>query len=927
VPHLEYLAGLVLVVVGLTYGKAVFRVLGFRLRTDLGSERVDPREVPDDVRALLEAESRPVLELGFEPSGFVRTPSVFDGVDRPTWARVFQHPRELSFAWLEMCGASSAQPCGVVFHAQADEGRRVETQGWPLTEEHTGCAKHVMIDAHTLALDEQWERHQREVAARPDFAPRDISADELLVELRGSYKCMMAGGVARGAFAPAGDGLARFTVRHAIATVVASTKQEKLRRAAIAKRAKALAARGAVAPTPAPETAANDVTAEVWAHRRRDDAERSRRSGWVVKLGLFAASVGVAAIAFGLKLSFETVAILFGVLLVHELGHALAMKAFGYRNLQILFIPFFGAVASGSKRNVPPWQEIAVLLAGPLPGIVAGTLLLATLSPDASPLLHNVAWSMLILNYINLLPIMPLDGGRILNVALFDRFPNLQLGFAGLSGMALLTLGSVFDDTVVRMIGIVMLVGVPMQWKHSRLLAGARARLAGLAPSAEPLDPLPALYTELRQPKFDSLNSESKYQLVTQLAERLLRRPAGAALAAASVVGWLVIMALPLGVISYRAASGVERGLEQAAAEHESRVATWTAKVAATTTPQAEVSARLAAAEDFFERFDFTEAKRQLEPSLPRLRKTGDPALEATALVLLARIEQVPVGEALEPDAAAMARAQSYLSRALDLREQRFGPQSLEVADALEAFPLDDPRDRVAPLVRQLRLISIYERELPKEPNPSWRLVRAYDQEARLREERDDHDRAEAALQRAVAVAEASRDTNQRKLRQDALGELSGFYFAHDRFDDARALLARRLALENERGERAGTTALDRCWLDYWAGDGAAAGGCFAELRAGLAKAQVGDADWAGLEFLVDEAVARSRAGDEAKARSLVGRARQVFEARSDQKLELYLRALGVAAPDDVAGRERNRRKAERMRVLEPLLDRVADAG
>ena len=85
---------------------------------------------------------------------------------------------------------------------------------------------------------------------------------------------------------------------------------------------------------------------------------------------------------------------------------------------------------------------------------------------------------MLIVNYLNLLPIMPLDGGRILNVALFDRYPNLQLGFAALSGVALLGLGTALDETVLRAIGIVMLVGLHAQWKHSRLLAGARARLA-----------------------------------------------------------------------------------------------------------------------------------------------------------------------------------------------------------------------------------------------------------------------------------------------------------------------------------------------------------------------------------------------------------------------------------------------------------------
>src|SRR5262245_48645744 len=499
-----YLVGFVVLVLCLSYGRAVLRVLSLRLRADLPSERVEPGDVPDDVRALLDAQSRELLELGFEPLAFVCTPSLLDGVDRPGFARLFQHPTEKSFAGLSVEGTNRSRPCEVVFTAQADEGRRIETADWPLVQHHAGCAKHVMADARTVAVDEAWELHKQAVAARlPDFAPRDISVDELLVEARGSYRCMITSGIERGLFAPAGHGLARFRLRHAIATVVTSTGQDKRRRAALAKREKELRAQGALAPTPAPEPTPNDVTAEVWAHQRREEAERSRRSGWALKLGLFALSMGAAAVAFGMSLSFETLVILLGVLFAHEAGHALAMKAFGYRNLQILFIPFFGAVASGSKREVPAWQEIVVLLAGPLPGIVVGTALYLAVDPATSPLLAQIASTMLILNYFNLLPIVPLDGGRILNIALFDRYPNLQLGFATLSGLALYALGATTQEPVMRFLGLGLLLGIPAQWKNTRLLAGARRRLAELGPAPDPLAPLRALYSELRQPRFD----------------------------------------------------------------------------------------------------------------------------------------------------------------------------------------------------------------------------------------------------------------------------------------------------------------------------------------------------------------------------------------------------------------------------------------
>jgi Zn-dependent protease len=45
------------------------------------------------------------------------------------------------------------------------------------------------------------------------------------------------------------------------------------------------------------------------------------------------------------------------VLLIHELGHFLAMKAFGYKNLNIIFTPPFGAVATGTKEIRPPLKK------------------------------------------------------------------------------------------------------------------------------------------------------------------------------------------------------------------------------------------------------------------------------------------------------------------------------------------------------------------------------------------------------------------------------------------------------------------------------------------------------------------------------------------------------------------------------------------
>src|SRR5262245_1742921 len=64
--------------------------------------------------------------------------------------------------------------------------------------------------------------------------------------------------------------------------------------------------------------------------------------------------------------------ILVSVLLFHEAGHYAGMRLFGYRDVRMFFIPFFGAAVSGKRGDVAAWKEGIVLLLGPVPGIVVG---------------------------------------------------------------------------------------------------------------------------------------------------------------------------------------------------------------------------------------------------------------------------------------------------------------------------------------------------------------------------------------------------------------------------------------------------------------------------------------------------------------------------------------------------------------------------
>jgi len=110
--------------------------------------------------------------------------------------------------------------------------------------------------------------------------------------------------------------------------------------------------------------------------------------------------------------------ILFGVgfvllLLLHEMGHALAIRRAGLRAGWPVFIPFFGAMIA--LKDAPPSRGVEAFIAygGPLAGTVASLLSAALYLVTGERVFLALAYTGFFLNLFNLIPISPLDGGRI----------------------------------------------------------------------------------------------------------------------------------------------------------------------------------------------------------------------------------------------------------------------------------------------------------------------------------------------------------------------------------------------------------------------------------------------------------------------------------------------------------------------------------
>jgi Zn-dependent protease len=120
------------------------------------------------------------------------------------------------------------------------------------------------------------------------------------------------------------------------------------------------------------------------------------------------------------------------LLLVHELGHVLELRRQGVPASAPLFIPFLGAVVGMKKMPADAWREARVALAGPILGSLAAVGCWIAAEALDSELLLALAFTGFLINLFNLLPIVPLDGGR----AVAAVHPALWL--VGLVGLGVL---------------------------------------------------------------------------------------------------------------------------------------------------------------------------------------------------------------------------------------------------------------------------------------------------------------------------------------------------------------------------------------------------------------------------------------------------------------------------------------------------------
>jgi Zn-dependent protease len=156
------------------------------------------------------------------------------------------------------------------------------------------------------------------------------------------------------------------------------------------------------------------------------------------------------------------------LLLVHEMGHVIQLRREGIEASAPMFIPFLGAFISAKSLGGNALAEARVGLAGPVLGSLGAALLIPLWQTTGNEMWQALAFVGFFLNLFNLLPVVPLDGGR----AMAAMAPWMWLvGLAAMVGIAV-----AFPNPIILLIVLFAAMETWRRWQARR--SGGEAEAA-----------------------------------------------------------------------------------------------------------------------------------------------------------------------------------------------------------------------------------------------------------------------------------------------------------------------------------------------------------------------------------------------------------------------------------------------------------------
>ena len=141
---------------------------------------------------------------------------------------------------------------------------------------------------------------------------------------------------------------------------------------------------------------------------------------------------GLSLGAYSFLFTWEFAIALMLMLFIHEYGHVWAMKRRGMDVKGMYFIPFFGAVAVSNDAFPTRKTEMYTAIMGPIWGFACCLAIAGVYFTTENPMFAGISSMLAFINLFNLIPVNPLDGGRIAKSIAFSLHSWIGIGLLAL---------------------------------------------------------------------------------------------------------------------------------------------------------------------------------------------------------------------------------------------------------------------------------------------------------------------------------------------------------------------------------------------------------------------------------------------------------------------------------------------------------------
>jgi Zn-dependent protease len=193
-----------------------------------------------------------------------------------------------------------------------------------------------------------------------------------------------------------------------------------------------------------------------------------------IKILATAGSALVSVAAYSLLWGWQFAVGFVVLIFIHEMGHVVALRRHGIKASAPMFVPFMGAVIWARSLGDDALTEARVGLAGPYFGAAAAAAVAIVGLATHSGLLEALGYIGFLLNLFNLLPVVPLDGGR----AMAAMAP--WMWFVGFG--ALVTLEFITPNPILLIICVVAGYDLYHRWQKRRSPTAAQTAYYRVSP-------------------------------------------------------------------------------------------------------------------------------------------------------------------------------------------------------------------------------------------------------------------------------------------------------------------------------------------------------------------------------------------------------------------------------------------------------------